>query len=44
MKEYCRNSKECHRRILFKDFDQEMTESGQKVSGCLCCDVCAIFL
>ena len=40
MKEYCRNKKECRRRLLLKDFDDCSVET--ETQTCQCCDVCSI--
>ena len=40
MKEYCRNKKECRRKVLLKDFDDSGAET--EAVGCQCCDVCSV--
>ena len=40
MKEYCRNKKECRRKVLLKDFDDSGAET--ETVGCQCCDVCSV--
>lgn len=39
MVDYCTNTVECYRRILFRDFDHD-SDIAYPCTLCLCCDVC----
>lgn len=42
---YCKNTDQCRRSVLFAHFDNtsKFSNNGQqKPTGCLCCDVCAV--
>ena len=40
MVEYCKNTTQCRRQLLFRDFDDanEITTTSEM---CACCDICA---
>lgn len=38
MKNYCENTVECRKRLLFRDFDQSV--DVVMISNCKCCDIC----
>ena len=40
MVNYCKNTTECNRKLLFNEFDEFEDELASPCTLCLCCDVC----